>query len=34
MKEIVSKCKENKVAAETFADDIETARTWASLGIQ
>jgi len=34
MKEVVSKCKENKVAAGTFADDIETARTWVSLGIQ
>jgi 4-hydroxy-2-oxoheptanedioate aldolase len=34
MKEVVSKCKESKVAAGTFADDIETARTWASFGIQ
>jgi len=34
MKEVVSKCKESKVAAGTFADDIETARTWISLGIQ
>ncbi|MGB6369449.1 MAG: aldolase/citrate lyase family protein [Atribacterota bacterium] len=34
MKEVVSKCKESKVTAGTFADDIETARTWISLGIQ
>ncbi|MBA7536066.1 5-keto-4-deoxy-D-glucarate aldolase [subsurface metagenome] len=34
MKEVVSKCKESKVAAGTFADDIETAKTWISLGIQ
>jgi len=34
MKEVVSKCKESKVAAGTFADDIETARTWISLGVQ
>ena len=34
MKEVVSKCKESKVAVGTFADDIETARTWVSLGVQ
>jgi len=34
MKKVVSKCKESKVAAGTFADDIETARTWISLGVQ
>ena len=34
MKEVVSKCKENKVAAGTFADDVETAKSWVSLGVQ
>jgi len=34
MKEVILKCKENKVAVGTFADDIETAKSWISLGIQ
>ena len=34
MKEVVLKCKENKVAVGTFADDIETAKSWVSLGVQ
>lgn len=34
MKEVVSKCKENKVAVGTFADDVETAKSWISLGVQ
>ena len=34
MKEVVLKCKENKVAAGTFADDVETAKLWISLGVQ
>ncbi|MEA3313281.1 MAG: aldolase/citrate lyase family protein [Caldisericota bacterium] len=34
MKEVVSKCKENKIAVGTFADDAETARSWISLGVQ
>lgn len=34
MKEVVLKCKKNKVAVGTFADDIETARSWVSLGVQ
>jgi len=34
MREVVLKCKENKVAVGTFADDIETAKFWISLGIQ
>ena len=34
MKEVVSKCKVNKVATGTFADDIETAKSWVSLGVQ
>ena len=34
MKEVVSKCKESKVAAGTFADDVETAKSWVSLGVQ
>jgi len=34
MKEVVGKCKESKVAAGTFADDVETAKLWVSLGVQ
>lgn len=34
MKEVVSKCKESNVAAGTFADDVETAKLWISLGVQ
>ncbi|MBA7498420.1 5-keto-4-deoxy-D-glucarate aldolase [subsurface metagenome] len=34
MKEVVLKCKKNKVAVGTFTDDIKTAKFWVSLGIQ
>ena len=34
MKEVISKCNKKKIAVGTFADDIETARTWVSLGVQ
>ncbi|MCK5767323.1 MAG: aldolase, partial [Candidatus Atribacteria bacterium] len=34
MKEVVSKCKINKVSVGTFADDIKTAKSWISLGVQ
>ena len=34
MKEVVLKCRENKVAIGTFADDVETAKSWVSLGVQ
>ena len=34
MKEVVLKCRENKVSVGTFADDIETAKSWVSLGVQ
>jgi len=34
MKEVVLKCKKNKVAVGTFADDIKTAKFWVSLGVQ
>ena len=34
MKEVVLKCKQNKVAVGTFADDVETAKSWVSLGVQ
>jgi len=34
MKEVILKCKENKIAVGTFADDIETAKSWVSLGVQ
>ena len=34
MKEVVLKCKENKIAVGTFADDIKTAKSWVSLGVQ
>jgi 4-hydroxy-2-oxoheptanedioate aldolase len=34
MKEVVLKCKQNKVAVGTFADDVGTAKSWVSLGVQ
>jgi len=34
MKEVVTKCRENNIAVGTFADDIETAKKWISLGVQ
>ncbi|MBA7475061.1 2-dehydro-3,6-dideoxy-6-sulfogluconate aldolase [subsurface metagenome] len=34
MKEVVLKCKENKVSVGTFTDDIKTAKFWVSLGVQ
>lgn len=34
MKEVVLKCRENKVSVGTFADDVETAKFWVSLGVQ
>jgi 4-hydroxy-2-oxoheptanedioate aldolase len=34
MKEVVLKCKKNKVSVGTFADDIKTAKFWVSLGVQ
>lgn len=34
MQEVVSKCKEKNVAVGTFADDIKTAKSWISLGVQ
>ena len=34
MKEVILKCKQSKVAVGTFADDIETAKSWVSLGVQ
>jgi len=34
MKEVVSKCKKNKIAVGTFADDVETAKSWISLDVQ
>ena len=34
MKEVVLKCKENKVSVGTFVDDIKTAKFWVSLGVQ
>ena len=34
MKEVVLKCKQNKIAVGTFADDIKTAKSWVSLGVQ
>ena len=34
MKEVVLRCRENKVAVGTFADDVETAKSWVSLGVQ
>ncbi len=34
MKEVIMKCRENKVSVGTFADDVETAKSWVSLGVQ
>ena len=34
MKEVILKCKKSKVAVGTFADDVETAKSWISLGVQ
>jgi len=34
MKKVILKCKENKVAVGTFADDVEIAKSWISLGVQ
>jgi len=34
MKEVVLKCKQSKVAVGTFADNIKTAKSWISLGVQ
>ncbi|MBA7479551.1 5-keto-4-deoxy-D-glucarate aldolase [subsurface metagenome] len=34
MKEVILKCKKNKVAVGTFADDVGTAKSWISLGVQ
>lgn len=34
MKKVILKCKENKVAVGTFADDVETVKSWISLGVQ
>jgi len=34
MKEVVLKCKQHKIAVGTFADDVQTAKIWTSLGVQ
>jgi len=34
MKEVILKCKENKISVGTFADDVKTAKFWVSLGVQ
>ena len=34
MKEVVLKCEQSKIAVGTFADDVETAKFWVSLGVQ
>lgn len=34
MKEVVLKCKRNKVIVGTFADDVKAAKFWISLGVQ
>ncbi len=34
MKEVIIKCRENKVSVGTFADDVKTAKFWVSLGVQ
>ncbi|MBA7573024.1 5-keto-4-deoxy-D-glucarate aldolase [subsurface metagenome] len=34
MKEVVCKCKKNKIAVGTFVDDVDTAKIWVSMGVQ
>jgi len=34
IKEVVTKCRKNNIAVSTFADDIQTAKKWISLGVQ
>jgi 4-hydroxy-2-oxoheptanedioate aldolase len=34
MKKVVTKCLENNISVGTFADDIQTAKKWISLGVQ
>jgi len=34
MKEVVNKCREKGIAVGTFADDVQTAKRWISLGVQ
>lgn len=34
MKQVVTKCRENNIQVGTFADDIQTAKKWISLGVQ
>ncbi len=34
MKEVTLKCKQHKIVVGTFADDIQTAKKWVSLGVQ
>jgi 4-hydroxy-2-oxoheptanedioate aldolase len=34
MKEVVLKCKQHKIAVGTFADNVQTAKKWISLGVQ
>ena len=34
MTEVITKCRKNDIAVGTFADDIETAKFWVSLGVQ
>ena len=30
----MTKCRKNNIAVGTFADDIQTAKKWISLGVQ
>lgn len=34
MKEVVLKCKKQKIAVGSFADDVQTAKKWVSLGVK
>ena len=34
MQEVILKCKKKNIAVGTFADDIKTAKSWVSLGVQ
>ena len=34
MQEVVFKCRKRKIAVGTFADDVQSAKKWVSLGVQ
>ena len=34
MQEFIFKCKKQNIATSTFADDVQSAKKWVSLGVQ